>query len=81
MSDLRTVVATLEQKVCNDDRRIGTIETALWGENRDGEGGIVNKLNAIITKGTMLAGLMAFVGGAIGPYIIPKILKAFGLGS
>lgn len=74
-------VTALETKnVANDDKcdarhdtanaRIDKLETAMWGENRDGEGGVVNRLNSTITKVAILTGLTSFAGSAVGMVII-----------
>ena len=76
--DQRVTALETNEKV--NHIRLCTVETALWGENRDGEGGIVNKLNATIIKGTMISGALAFIGGAIGPMVFSIILRRLGIG-
>ena len=83
-------VAKLEQKDETDDQRcdarhatenerLNLIETALWGPNRDGEGGIVNKLNNTILKVALLTGLTSFAGSAIGLIIVQHLAKKAGM--
>lgn len=86
---LETKVAALEQKGKSDDdrcnarhasdhTRMDKLETALWGENRDGEGGVVNKLNNTILKVGLLTALTSFAGSAIGMVLIQYIAKKAG---
>lgn len=72
-------VTALETNERVNHSRLCTVETALWGEKRDGEGGIVNKLNAIVIKGTIISGVLAFIGGAIGPMVFSAILRQLGV--
>ena len=83
-------VAKLEQKDETDDQRcdarhvtenerLNLIETALWGPNRDGEGGIVNKLNSILFKMALLMGFASFAGSAIGIIILQHLAKKAGM--
>lgn len=84
-------VAKLEQKdesddaMCDarhntDNARIKKLEDAMWGVNRDGEGGIVNKLNSTIIKVAFLTGLTSFAGSAIGLIIVQHLAKKSGFG-
>lgn len=84
-------VAKLEQKdesddaMCDarhtiDNARIKKLEDAMWGVNRDGEGGIVNKLNSTIIKVAFLTGLTSFAGSAIGLIIVQHMAKKAGVG-
>ena len=82
-------VTALETKnTANDDKcdarhdtanaRLDKLETAMWGENRDGEGGVVNRLNSTITKVAILTGLTSFAGSAVGMVIISHMAAKAG---
>ena len=58
--------------------RLDKLETAMWGENRDGEGGVVNRLNSTITKVAILTGLTSFAGSAVGMVIISHLASKAG---
>lgn len=69
-------VAALEQKDRTDESkcdarhqsdhtRLNLLENALWGVNRDGEGGVVNKLNLMIIKTAIYTGVASSVGSAV----------------
>ena len=72
--------ARCDARHANDNTRIKKLEDAMWGANRDGEGGIVNKLNSTIMKVALLTGLTSFFGSAIGFIIIQKMAKKVGMG-
>lgn len=69
-----------EEKHSAENARIKKLEDAMWGVNRDGEGGIVNKLNNTILKVALLTGLTSFCGSAIGFIIIQHLARKAGVG-
>ena len=75
--DQRITALETNEKV--NHGRICTMEIALWGDKRDGDGGIVNKLNSTITKVALLTGLTSFAGSAVGMIIISHLAAKAGL--